>query len=31
MMKGMMGRCLNHKTTLEHVRAKAEATKDELS
>ena len=31
MMKGMMGRCLNHKTTLERVRAKAEATKDELS
>ena len=30
-MKGLMGRCLNHKTTLEHVRVKAEAMEDELS
>ena len=31
MMKGMMGRCLNHKIALEHVQAKAQATEDELS
>ena len=31
MMKGLMGRCLNHEMALERVRAKAEATKDELS
>ena len=31
MMKGLIGRCLNHETALERVRAKAEATKDELS
>ena len=31
MMKGLMGRCLSHETTLEHVRAKAEQTKDELN
>ena len=30
-MKGLMGRCLNHETALERVRAKAELTKDELS
>ena len=31
MMKGLMGRFLNHETALERVRAKAEATEDELS
>ena len=31
MMKGLMGRCLSHKTALERVRAKAEAMEDELS
>ena len=31
MMKGLMGWCLNHETTLERVRAKAEAMEDELS
>ena len=31
MMKGLMGRCLNHEMALKRVRAKAEATKDELS
>ena len=30
MMKGLMGRCHSHKTTLERVRAKAEAMEDEL-
>ena len=30
-MKGLMGRCLNHKMALEHVWAKAEAVEDELS
>ena len=30
-MKGLMGRCLNHETTLERVRVKAEAMEDELS
>ena len=30
MMKGIMGRCLNHETALERVRAKAKLTKDEL-
>ena len=30
-MKGLMGRCLSHETALERVRAKAEATEDELS
>ena len=29
-MKGLMGRCLSHETALERVRAKAEATEDEL-
>ena len=31
MMKGLMGRCLNHETALERVRAKAEMMEDELS
>ena len=31
MMKGLMGRCLNHETALERVRAKAKAMEDELS
>ena len=31
MMKGLMGRCLNHETALERVWAKADATEDELS
>ena len=31
MIKGLMGRCLNHETTMERVRAKAEATEDKLS
>ena len=31
MMKGLMGRCLNHETALERVRAKAEVTEDEPS
>ena len=31
MMKGLMGRCLNHKATLEHVWTKAEQTEDELN
>ena len=31
MMKGLMGRCLNHEMALKRVRAKVEATKDELS
>ena len=31
MMKGLMGRFLNHETALERVRAKAEVTEDELS
>ena len=31
MMKGLMGWCLNHETALEHVWAKAELTKDDLS
>ena len=30
MMKGLMGRCLNHKTTLGQVREKARLTKDEM-
>ena len=30
MMKGLMGRCLNHKTTLGRVRDKARLTEDEL-
>ena len=31
MMKGLMGWCLQHETTLERVRAKADLTDDELS
>ena len=31
MMKGLMGQCLKHKATLEHVRSKAEQTEDELN
>ena len=31
MMKGLMGRCLNHETALERVWAKADATEDKLS
>ena len=30
-MKGLMGRCLSHETTLERVRAKTEQTEDELN
>ena len=30
-MKGLMGRCLTHKTTLERVQAKVEQTEDELN
>ena len=31
MMKGLMGQCLSHETTLEPVQAKVKVTKDELS
>ena len=31
MMKGLMGQCLNHAMALDHVRAKANETKDELN
>ena len=31
MMKGLMSHCLSHETTLKHVRAKANLTKDELN
>ena len=31
MMKGLMGQCLNHETTLDHVRKRANETKDELN
>ena len=31
MMKGLIEQCLNHKTALKRVQAKAEATEDELS
>ena len=31
MMKGLMGCCLNHETTLDHIRAKANSTEDELN
>ena len=31
MMKGLMGWCLNHKTTLDRVRARANETEDELN
>ena len=30
MMKGLMGRCLNHETTLGRVREKARLTEEEL-
>ena len=30
MMKGLMGRCLSHETTLDRIRAKAEQTEEEL-
>ena len=31
MMKGLMGRCLNHETALDHIRKRANETEDELS
>ena len=31
MMKGLMGCCLNHKTALDGIRAKARSTEDELA
>ena len=31
MMKGLMGCCLNHKTSLDHIRVKARSTKDKLN
>ena len=31
MMKGLIGRCLSHRATLEHVRAKAVQKEDELN
>ena len=31
MMKGLMGRCLNHEMTLDHIRVKATSTEDELN
>ena len=31
MMKGLMGRCLNHKTALDCIRAKANVIEDELN
>ena len=31
MMKGLMGRCLNHETSLDYIRAKARLTGDELN
>ena len=31
MMKGLMGHCLNHETTLDHIRAKATSMEDELN
>ena len=30
MLKGLMDRCLNHKTALDRIKAKARSTKDEL-
>ena len=30
MMKGLMGRCLNHETTLDRIKAKARLTEDEI-
>ena len=31
MMKGLMGRCLNHETALDHIRVKVNLTEDELN
>ena len=31
MMKGLMGRCLNHEMALNHIRVKARLTEDELN
>ena len=31
MMKGLMGRCLNHETALDRIKAKARSTEDELT
>ena len=31
MMKGLIGHCLNHETTLDRIRAKASSMKDELN
>ena len=31
MMKGLIGRCLNHETSLDHIRAKARSKEDELN
>ena len=31
MMKGLMGSCLNHETALDHIKAKARLTEDELA
>ena len=31
MLKGLMDRCLNHKTALDRIKAKARSTKDELA
>ena len=31
MMKGLIGRCLNHEMSLDHLRAKANLMKDELN
>ena len=31
MMKGLMGRCLNHEIALDHIRVKVNSTEDELN
>ena len=31
MMKGLIGRCLNHETVLDYIRTRANETKDELN
>ena len=31
MIKGLMGRCLNHETALNRIRVKARSTEDELN
>ena len=31
MMKELMGRCLNHETSLDHLQAKANLTEDEVN